>query len=118
MVGVDVGFDNPLFACLELDYDEVDEDTTSDTVDSLTQTLTFYELDLGLNHVVRKESLELGQRGEFANKLIAVPGGGDGPSGTRGLQWKSNLVCISLAAVLQLTLLVPVSRFSSSQQVF
>eukprot|EP00730_Choanoeca_flexa_P003436 TRINITY_DN11412_c0_g1_i1.p1 TRINITY_DN11412_c0_g1~~TRINITY_DN11412_c0_g1_i1.p1 ORF type:complete len:1210 (+),score=373.66 TRINITY_DN11412_c0_g1_i1:24-3653(+) len=81
IVGVDVGFENPLFACLEIDYEDVDEDTTPDTVESLTQTLTFYELDLGLNHVVRKESLELGQRGEFANKLIPVPGGGDGPSG-------------------------------------
>ena len=32
----------------------------------------------GLNHVVRKESIPLD---EFANKLIAVPGGADGPSG-------------------------------------
>lgn len=28
MVGVDVGFDNPLFACLEIDYEEVDADPT------------------------------------------------------------------------------------------
>lgn len=32
----------------------------------------------GLNHVVRKESIPLD---EFANKLIAVPGGTDGPGG-------------------------------------
>ena len=41
-------------------------------------SLTYYELDLGLNHVVRKytEPLE-----EHANFLITVPGGNDGPSG-------------------------------------
>ena len=42
------------------------------------QTLTFYELDLGLNHVVRKYSEPLE---EHANMLISVPGGADGPSG-------------------------------------
>ena len=40
--------------------------------------LTFYELDLGLNHVVRKYSEALH---EHANFLISVPGGNDGPSG-------------------------------------
>lgn len=42
------------------------------------QTLTFYELDLGLNHVVRKYSEPLEER---ANHLITVPGGNDGPGG-------------------------------------
>ena len=77
-VGVDVGFENPLFACLEVDYEEVDNDPTGEVAAKLPMTLTFYELDLGLNHVVRKysEALE-----EHANFLIAVPGGNDGPSG-------------------------------------
>ena len=44
----------------------------------LQQTLTFYELDLGSNHVVRKYSEPLE---EHANLLISVPGGNDGPSG-------------------------------------
>ena len=78
IVGVDVGFDNPIFACLEIDYEDVDEDPTGEARQLLTQSLTFYELDLGLNHVVRKESLPLDG---FANKLIAVPGGSDGPGG-------------------------------------
>uniref|UniRef100_A0A2P2HZU1 Splicing factor 3B subunit 3 n=1 Tax=Hirondellea gigas TaxID=1518452 RepID=A0A2P2HZU1_9CRUS len=78
MVGVDVGFENPLFACLEIDYEESDMDPSGEAVHRTQQTLTFYELDLGLNHVVRKyhEPLE-----EHANFLIAVPGGNDGPSG-------------------------------------
>lgn len=42
------------------------------------QFLTYYELDLGLNHVIRKWS-EPTERS--ANLLIPVPGGGDGPGG-------------------------------------
>ena len=50
---------------------------TSSSFDT-SQTLTFYELDLGLNHVVRKYSEPLEEHG---NMLISVPGGNDGPSG-------------------------------------
>ncbi|XP_054707454.1 splicing factor 3B subunit 3-like isoform X2 [Uloborus diversus] len=78
MVGVDVGFDNPVFACLEMDYEEADNDPTGEATISTQQTLTFYELDLGSNHVVRKYSEPLEEHGNF---LISVPGGTDGPSG-------------------------------------
>ena len=77
-VGVDVGFENPMFACLEVDYEEVDNDPTGEVAAKLPMTLTFYELDLGLNHVVRKYSEGLEEHGNF---LISVPGGNDGPSG-------------------------------------
>lgn len=78
IVGVDVGFENPMFACLEIDYEEADNDPTGEVTAKLQQTLTFYELDLGLNHVVRKYSEPLEEHGNF---LISVPGGNDGPSG-------------------------------------
>ncbi|KAJ8941332.1 hypothetical protein NQ318_004776, partial [Aromia moschata] len=78
MVGVDVGYDNPIFACLEIDYEEADTDPTGEAAQKTQQTLTFYELDLGLNHVVRKYSEPLE---EHANFLVTVPGGDDGPSG-------------------------------------
>ncbi|XP_053201633.1 splicing factor 3B subunit 3-like isoform X1 [Panonychus citri] len=77
-VGIDVGFDNPMFACLEMDYEEADNDPTGEAAQRTQQTLTFYELDLGLNHVVRKYSEPLEEHGNF---LISVPGGTDGPSG-------------------------------------
>lgn len=67
-VGIDVGFENPMFACLELDYEEADVDHTGEAAQAAQQTLTFYELDLGLNHVVRKYSEPLE---EFANLLIS-----------------------------------------------
>lgn len=78
MVGVDVGFENPMFACLEIDYEKADADPTGEAAQQTQQTLTFYELDLSSNHVVRKYSEPLE---EHANFLISVPGGKDGPSG-------------------------------------
>ena len=79
-VGLDVGLENPVFALLELDYTEADEDE-SGTGAAAAQTeklLTYYELDLGLNHVVRKWCEPVSR---LANLLIAVPGGEDGPGG-------------------------------------
>lgn len=31
MVGVDVGFENPMFACLEIDYEKADADPTGES---------------------------------------------------------------------------------------
>ena len=71
IVGVDVGFENPTFACLEIDYEESDSDPTGEAASNTSQSLTFYELDLGLNHVVRKYSEPLEEHGNF---LMSVPG--------------------------------------------
>ncbi|CAI7765258.1 unnamed protein product [Closterium sp. NIES-53] len=78
VVGVDCGFDNPIFAAIELDYADADQDPSGQAAADAQKQLTFYELDLGLNHVVRKwaEPVDNG-----ANLLVAVPGGADGPSG-------------------------------------
>ncbi|BGP30004.1 pre-mRNA-splicing factor rse1 [Rhodotorula toruloides] len=85
IVGVDVGFENPMFAALEVDYTEADQDPTGAAFDAAEKMLTYYELDLGLNHVVRKWSEATDPR---ANLLVQVPGGQnatmdrfDGPSG-------------------------------------
>lgn len=78
LIGVDVGFDNPRFAALEEEYQDV-------------KKLVFYELDLGLNHVVRKWAEKVDQTSHL---LIQVPGGVDGPSGVLlcledSLVWKN-----------------------------
>ncbi|EPQ29179.1 uncharacterized protein PFL1_03466 [Pseudozyma flocculosa PF-1] len=85
IVGVDVGFENPLFASLEVDYSDADQDPTGKAAAEAEKALTYYELDLGLNHVVRRWSEPVDPR---ANLLIQVPGGynqnlekWDGPSG-------------------------------------
>ena len=47
---------------------ECDNDPTGEAAQKVQQMLTYYELDLGLNHVVRKYSEPLE---EHANMLIA-----------------------------------------------
>lgn len=78
IVGMDMGFDNPQFAAIELDYGEADQDPTGEAAAEAEKHLVVYELDLGLNTVVRKysEPVDTG-----ANKLIAVPGLADGGPG-------------------------------------
>ncbi|GMH98623.1 hypothetical protein TrVE_jg11947 [Triparma verrucosa] len=68
-VGVDVGFDNPVFAALELSYENPS---------SATKNITYYELDLGLNHVTRRWTEEVTRK---ACCVRSLPGGSDGPSG-------------------------------------
>ncbi|CAI5702384.1 hypothetical protein KXD40_005240 [Peronospora effusa] len=78
VVGLDVGFENPIFACLELNYADADADPSGQAALETVKTLVYYELDLGLNHVTRRWSEEVVRS---ANMVVAVPGGGDGPGG-------------------------------------
>lgn len=72
LTALDVGYDNPVFAALETEYDDAIEERQT------TRTLAYYELDLGLNHVVRAWTAAVE---DSAHMLFAVPGGADGPSG-------------------------------------
>ena len=47
IIQTDLGFENPTFACLELDYEEADQDPSGEAAHIAQQTLTYYELDLG-----------------------------------------------------------------------
>ncbi len=78
VVGIDVGFDNPVFAMIELEYTEADQDSSGEAAQETEKKLTYYELDLGLNHVVRKWSEPISRT---ANFLLPVPGGETWPSG-------------------------------------
>ncbi|MCJ1479106.1 pre-mRNA-splicing factor rse1 [Lambiella insularis] len=78
LVGLDVGYENPVFAALEVDFTESDQDPTGEAFESIEKSLVYYELDLGLNHVVRKWSDPVDRS---ATMLFQVPGGTDGPSG-------------------------------------
>ena len=42
MVGVDVGFENPLFACLEVDYEDADSDVTGEAASKTQQVMSYY----------------------------------------------------------------------------
>ncbi|KAL9076696.1 MAG: hypothetical protein Q9157_003565 [Trypethelium eluteriae] len=78
LIGLDVGYDNPIFASLEVDYTESDQDPSGQAYDDIEKQLVYYELDLGLNHVLRKWADTVDRT---ANMLFQVPGGTDGPSG-------------------------------------
>jgi len=51
IVGVDVGWENPMFACLEVDYGEASSPFSPVVTGKIAKNVIFYELDLGLNHV-------------------------------------------------------------------
>lgn len=71
--GLDVGYENPVFASIESDYSDNQRKNGE-----FVKNLTYYELDLGLNHVVRKYTEKIDNS---ANFLLPIPGGLDGPSG-------------------------------------
>ena len=75
---LDVGFDNPRFAAVELPYADCDADPTGRAASEAHKQLAFYELDLGLNHVTRRGASPVDNG---ASMLVPVPGGGDGPGG-------------------------------------
>ncbi|KAH7128321.1 CPSF A subunit region-domain-containing protein [Dendryphion nanum] len=78
LLGLDVGYDNPVFAALELDYSQSESDSSGQAVENLEKELVYYELDLGLNHIVRKWTEPVDRT---ANMLFRVPGGPNAPSG-------------------------------------
>jgi splicing factor 3B subunit 3 len=78
LVGLDVGFDNPVFACLESDYGEIEDNESTIQSGQIIKTVTFYEMDFGLNHVVRKAAETVP---ESAHRLIAIPISQDCPGG-------------------------------------
>jgi splicing factor 3B subunit 3 len=77
-VGMDVGYENPLFACLEVDYGDSDMENAPVNTGDYQKLIVFYEMDLGLNHVVRKNFEKVNNS---AHLLMPVPGGSEGPGG-------------------------------------
>lgn len=86
-VGLDNGYDNPIFASLEYQYPDMDDaiaaaDNGNEGGESaaakVEKQLAYYELDLGLNHVSRRFATPTHRS---ACCLAALPGGADGPGG-------------------------------------
>lgn len=76
---LDMGFENPVFAALEIDYSKYETDNEGEmkVYDPATSPvlLTFYELDQGLNHIIRrKSSLPSGVSLSTATCIIPLPG--------------------------------------------
>lgn len=75
---MDNGYENPIFATLEVNYADAASDPTGKKIAQAKKMLTYYELDLGLNHVSRRWTSPVAR---LANKIVALPGGTNGPSG-------------------------------------
>ncbi|CRH02775.1 splicing factor 3B subunit 3, putative [Plasmodium relictum] len=78
VVGLNVGFENPMFASIEQNYELLDKQSNIDDLDYPKKGLCFWEMDLGLNHVIKKYTLPIDIT---AHLLIPIPGGQQGPSG-------------------------------------
>ncbi|MES1923137.1 pre-mRNA-splicing factor rse1, partial [Bonamia ostreae] len=78
VVGLDVEYENPLFASLEIVFSALEDLDIKPEERVAQKVVTFYELDLGLNTVTRKQLIEVDPN---ANMLTAVPGGEEGPGG-------------------------------------
>jgi splicing factor 3B subunit 3 len=48
VVGVDVGFDNPVFAMIELEYSEADQDSSGEAAAETEKSLTYYEVRIDI----------------------------------------------------------------------
>lgn len=78
LCSVDTNFQNPVFAALEVDYTDSDQDSSDFSYGVREKLLVYYRVDLGLNHVVREWADAVDYS---ANRLFPVPGGRVGPSG-------------------------------------
>ena len=79
LCALETGFDNPLFAALEVDYTEVEEQEEKNPIPiSLNKMLAFYECDMGLNVVRRKAEMVVDRS---SNYLVPLPCHPDGPGG-------------------------------------
>lgn len=84
MIGIDVGFENPVFASIEQSYEAADKPEKKNNDQPFVRPpkgISFWEMDLGLNHVIKKCTLPCD---DSSHLLIPVPGGtgqDPGPSG-------------------------------------
>jgi splicing factor 3B subunit 3 len=78
LAGLDVSYENPLFACLEVEYGDSENENSSINTGESQKILVYYEMDLGLNHVVRKNYEKVDNS---AHLIIPVPGSTEGPGG-------------------------------------
>lgn len=70
LVDIDVEYDNPLFVALEAEYGDIDDKDSTVSTGVVTKQLIFYQVDLGLNHVVKANSVDVDQS---ANMLLEFP---------------------------------------------
>ena len=88
-------------------YQEADMDPSGEAAQKTQQLLTYYELDLGLNHVVRKYSEQLE---EHANFLIS----GNTEQSVRGdaiSDWYAYLALVSVLKMASVNMVIVTDVF-------
>ncbi|KAF1998452.1 hypothetical protein P154DRAFT_578032 [Amniculicola lignicola CBS 123094] len=78
LVALDQGVDNPVFASIEANYGRIDAESPPGTDATVDKHIMYYELDMGLNHVVDRGFEKVDRT---SNILFAVPGGHRYPGG-------------------------------------
>ena len=81
IASLDVGWDNPIFAALELSYAEADEDHTGKAAKDAEKMLVYHEFDIGIN-CMKRTWAESTLRN--ANRILAVPSGNQNENGPGG----------------------------------
>ncbi|GAB7361892.1 hypothetical protein MBLNU230_g1930t1 [Neophaeotheca triangularis] len=78
MTALDTNWEHPVFATLDVDYIELENDHTGEAHRQRQKLLKYYTADLGINHVVMSWSTPVDYS---AHMLFGVPGGTNGPGG-------------------------------------
>lgn len=89
LVALDQGFDNPVFAALQVDYGELDDHTALYRTEEAQKVVSFYEVDLGISFVRVKAEVVVDRT---AGHLVPLPCIPDGPGGLlvcskEAIQW-------------------------------
>lgn len=78
VVALDVGNQNAMFVCLEIDYGEIEDKEALINVGGVKKSIVYYQMEFGMNSVIRKKDVQVDST---AHMLIPVPGCDDGPGG-------------------------------------
>lgn len=78
LAALDSNWEHPVFASLDVDYIDLENDHTGEAYRNRQKLLKYYTADLGINHVVMTWSCPVDYT---SHKLFGVPGGMNGPGG-------------------------------------
>ena len=77
LLGLDVGYDNPMFATLEVDYSASEADPTDEAYNDIKKELVYYELDLGLKRERTELSLAFRIEMQHRRRIAVLRGVGN-----------------------------------------
>lgn len=70
IIGLDNGYNNPCFVAIEADYGDLETKESAIYTRAINKSVVIYEVDLGLNQVIRKKVIPVSQN---ARMLLSIP---------------------------------------------